>query len=95
MVSVLRQISSHGLLSPKCQRSEAPINGIDPLFNNLSAFYIGQVPVPAPILLEFISNGLLALKFSPHDQQMVQGGVLGVAILLDRVRARRFGRARR
>lgn len=46
------------------------------------------------ILLEFISNGLLALKVSPYDQQMVQGGVLGVAILLDRWRARRFGRAR-
>jgi ribose transport system permease protein len=47
------------------------------------------------ILLEFISNGLLALKVSPYDQQMVQGGVLGVAILLDRVRARRFGRERK
>ena len=47
------------------------------------------------ILLEFISNGLLALKVSPYDQQMVQGGVLGVAILLDRVRARRFTGVRR
>ena len=46
------------------------------------------------ILLEFISNGLLALHVSAYDQQMVQGAVLGVAILLDRVRARRFGRSR-
>jgi ribose transport system permease protein len=46
------------------------------------------------ILLEFISNGLLALHVSGYDQQMVQGAVLGVAILLDRIRARRFGRSR-
>jgi ribose transport system permease protein len=46
------------------------------------------------ILLEFITNGLLALKVSPYDQQVVQGAVLGVAILLDRVRARYFGRLR-
>jgi ribose transport system permease protein len=46
------------------------------------------------ILLEFITNGLLALKVSPYDQQVVQGAVLGVAILLDRVRARYFGRSR-
>jgi ribose transport system permease protein len=47
------------------------------------------------ILLEFITNGLLALKVSPYDQQVVQGAVLGVAILLDRLRARYFGRSRR
>ncbi|MEY9873130.1 ribose transport system permease protein [Streptacidiphilus sp. MAP12-33] len=47
------------------------------------------------ILLELITNGLLALKVSPYDQQVVQGAVLGVAILLDRVRARYFGRSRR
>jgi ribose transport system permease protein len=47
------------------------------------------------ILLEFITNGLLALKVSPYDQQVVQGAVLGIAILLDRVRSRYFGRARR
>jgi ribose transport system permease protein len=47
------------------------------------------------ILLEFIANGLLAIKVSPYYQQMVQGGVLGVAILLDRVRARYFGRGRK
>lgn len=46
------------------------------------------------ILLEFITDGLLALKVSPYDQQVVQGAVLGGAILLDRVRARYFGRSR-
>jgi ribose transport system permease protein len=46
------------------------------------------------ILLEFIANGLLALHVSPYYQQVVQGAVLGVAILLDRVRARYFGRGR-
>lgn len=181
--------------------SGSPINGIDPLFSNISAYYVGQIPVPAlffigaavlawfvlertyvgrqiyavggnkeaarlagipvarritsayvassvlaglvgvlvigrmnvadpsvgssgweltaiaaavvggvslfggegrimgiaagAILLEFISNGLLALHVSAYDQQMVQGAVLGVAILLDRVRARRFGRSRK
>ncbi|HET7013344.1 MAG TPA: ABC transporter permease [Streptosporangiaceae bacterium] len=47
------------------------------------------------ILLEIIANGLLALHISPYYQQVVQGSVLGVAILLDRVRARYFGRDRR
>jgi ribose transport system permease protein len=47
------------------------------------------------ILLEFIANGLLALHVSPYYQQVVQGGVLGIAILLDRVRANYFGRGRR
>jgi ribose transport system permease protein len=46
------------------------------------------------ILLEFIANGLLALHVSPYYQQVVQGGVLGVAILLDRLRASYFGRGR-
>jgi ribose transport system permease protein len=46
------------------------------------------------ILLEIIANGLLALHVSPYFQQVVQGAVLGVAILLDRVRARFFGRGR-
>jgi ribose transport system permease protein len=32
---------------------------------------------------------------SPYDQQIVQGAVLGVAILADRLRARRFGDVRR
>jgi ribose transport system permease protein len=47
------------------------------------------------ILLEFIANGLLALHVSPYYQQVVQGAVLGIAILLDRVRASYFGRGRR
>jgi len=47
------------------------------------------------ILLEFIANGLLALHVSPYYQQVVQGIVLGIAILLDRVRANYFGRGRR
>ncbi|MGA0568147.1 ABC transporter permease [Rathayibacter sp. KR2-224] len=46
------------------------------------------------ILLELIANGLLALHVSPYFQQVVQGAVLGIAILLDRVRARYFGRGR-
>jgi ribose transport system permease protein len=47
------------------------------------------------ILLELIANGLLALHVSPYYQQVVQGAVLGIAILLDRVRANYFGRGRR
>jgi len=47
------------------------------------------------ILLEFIANGLLALHVSPYYQQVVQGLVLGIAILLDRVRASYFGRGKR
>jgi ribose transport system permease protein len=47
------------------------------------------------ILLEIISNGLLATHVNQYDLQMVQGAVLGVAILLDRVRARRFGKERK
>ena len=47
------------------------------------------------ILLEIIANGLLALHVGPYYQQVVQGSVLGVAILLDRVRASYFGRDRR
>lgn len=51
--------------------------------------------VAGAVLLELINNGLLALKVSPYDQQIVLGAVLGLAILADRLRARRFGRARR
>jgi ribose transport system permease protein len=51
--------------------------------------------VAGAILLEFIANGLLALHVSPYYQQVVQGGVLGIAILLDRLRASYFGRGRR
>ena len=46
------------------------------------------------ILLEIIQNGLLSMHVNQYDIQMVQGAVLGVAILLDRVRARYFGRSR-
>ena len=48
--------------------------------------------VAGAILLEFIANGLLALHVSPYYQQVVQGVVLGIAILLDRVRASYFGK---
>ena len=34
-----------------------PINGIDPLFSNLSQFYVGEVPVPA---LFFIGAAAIA-----------------------------------
>jgi len=47
------------------------------------------------ILLEFIANGLPALHVNIYYQTVAQGGVLGVAILLDRLRARYFGRGRR
>jgi ribose transport system permease protein len=46
------------------------------------------------ILLEFIANGLLALHVNTYYQTVVQGAVLGVAILLDRLRAKYFGRTR-
>ncbi|MFI6934967.1 hypothetical protein [Streptomyces sp. NPDC050287] len=51
------------------------------------------LPQSGAILLEFITNGLLALKVSPYDQQVVQGAALGVAILLDRARATSAGAA--
>ena len=47
------------------------------------------------ILLEFIANGLLALKVNAYDQTIVQGVVLLAAVLLDSLRARFFGRTRR
>ena len=47
------------------------------------------------ILLEFIANGLLALHVNTYYQTVAQGAVLGIAILLDRLRARYFGRGRR
>ncbi len=46
------------------------------------------------ILLEFISNGLLALNVNEYYQTVAQGAVLGVAILADRLRARYFGGSR-
>jgi ribose transport system permease protein len=47
------------------------------------------------ILLELISNGLLALNVNEYYQTVAQGVVLGVAILADRVRARYFGTGKR
>jgi ribose transport system permease protein len=47
------------------------------------------------ILLEFIANGLLALHVNTYYQTVAQGAVLGIAILLDRLRARYFGRGRK
>jgi len=47
------------------------------------------------ILLEFISNGLLALNVNEYYQTVAQGVVLGVAILADRIRARYFGANKR
>ncbi|HEY3749067.1 MAG TPA: ABC transporter permease [Pseudonocardiaceae bacterium] len=47
------------------------------------------------ILLELIANGLLALHVNTYYQTVAQGVVLGIAILLDRLRARYFGRGRR
>jgi ribose transport system permease protein len=47
------------------------------------------------ILLELISNGLLALNVNEYYQTVAQGVVLGVAILADRIRARYFGTGKR
>ena len=47
------------------------------------------------ILLELISNGLLALNVNEYYQTVAQGVVLGVAILADRIRARYFGAGKR
>ena len=47
------------------------------------------------VLLVLINNGLIVLNVSPYYQQIVLGAVLGIAITVDRVRAKRLGRARR
>jgi ribose transport system permease protein len=47
--------------------------------------------VAGAILLEFIANGLIALRVSSYWTNVIEGGVLGVAIILDRLRARYFG----
>ena len=47
------------------------------------------------ILLEFISNGLLAMNVNEYYQTVAQGVVLGVAILADRIRAKYFGASRK
>jgi ribose transport system permease protein len=47
------------------------------------------------ILLELINNGLLAMNVNAYYQTVVQGVVLGIAILADRIRAKYFGGSRR
>ena len=72
-------------------RSRPPSSAVSSLFGGEGRI----VGIAAgAILLEFIANGLLALHVSPYYQQVVQGGVLGVAILLDRLRASYFKRGR-
>ena len=43
-------------------------------------------------LLGIITNGLVVLNVSPFYQQIVLGCVLGTAVILDRLRARRRDR---
>ena len=50
--------------------------------------------VAGGVLLVLINNGLIVLNVSPYYQQIVLGAVLGIAITVDRVRAKRLGRAR-
>ncbi|WP_034272180.1 ABC transporter permease [Actinospica robiniae] len=47
------------------------------------------------ILLELIGGGLNSLNVSSYDIIMIQGAVLGVAVIADRVRAKYFGASRR
>ena len=47
------------------------------------------------LLLVLINNGLIVLNVSPYYQQIVLGAVLFIAIVADRLRARRLTRARR
>lgn len=51
--------------------------------------------VAGSVLLVIINDALIVLNVSPYYQQIVLGAVLGVAITVDRVRAKRLGRARR
>jgi ribose transport system permease protein len=51
--------------------------------------------VSGAVLLVIINNGLIVLNVSPYYQQIVLGAVLGVAIVVDRLRARRLGRGRK
>ena len=51
--------------------------------------------VSGAILLVIINDGLIVLNVSPYYQQIVLGAVLAIAIIVDRVRARRLGRAQR
>ena len=47
------------------------------------------------VLLVLINNGLIVLNVSPYYQQIVLGAVLFIAIVADRLRARRLTRARK
>lgn len=47
--------------------------------------------VAGSVLLVIISNGVIVLNVSPYYQQIVLGGDLGIAITVDRVRAKRLG----
>ena len=46
------------------------------------------------VLLVLINDGLIVLNVSPYYQQIALGAVLGVAITVDRLRAKRLNRAR-
>jgi ribose transport system permease protein len=51
--------------------------------------------VAGSVLLVLINDGLIVLNVSPYYQQIVLGGVLGLAITADRLRAKRLGRPRK
>jgi ribose transport system permease protein len=50
--------------------------------------------IAGAVLLVLISDGLIVLNVSPYYQQIVLGAVLGIAIIADRLRARRLNRPR-
>jgi ribose transport system permease protein len=50
--------------------------------------------VAGAVLLELINNGLTTLQINSDYTQIVLGGVLGIAITADRLRARRLARRR-
>lgn len=51
--------------------------------------------VAGSVLLVVINNGLIVLNVSPYYTQIVLGVVLGIAIVIDRLRAKRLGRTRK
>ena len=51
--------------------------------------------VAGSVLLVIINDALIVLNVSPYYQQIVLGAVLGIAITVDRVRAKRLGRPRK
>ena len=51
--------------------------------------------VAGSVLLVIINDALIVLNVSPYYQQIVLGAVLGIAITVDRVRAKRLERPRR